>query len=267
MVLDANIQKVRDFYGIWKYADWQRVSPEEVLAVTGVGPVTLDHIRLLLAAHGFTLAGDRTPEYWQEHLERSKVETQITEDQDTHLICPFTIVVDTAEQQPFKFTGITADSDSQYRTYIVKTVHRSLGRHPDSTGDYSIEGYEGVIGIERKSVQDFVATVTEFGEGGRLERFRDECQRLSEMDASAIVIEGSLSDVLDVDDSHRKLTASKLKKIVFRLVVALTVDYQVPIMFCDSRPLAERFTFRFFEKYWKRKQEERNSIVKSIESL
>ena len=36
---------------------------------------------------------------------------------------------------------------------------QSLGRYPHSLGDYSIDGFEGRVHVERKSLQDVQATV------------------------------------------------------------------------------------------------------------
>ena len=61
MVLDTKILTVRQAFNIESLADWSRVAPDDVLSLDGIGPATLDHIRLYLAGNGQTLKDDRTP--------------------------------------------------------------------------------------------------------------------------------------------------------------------------------------------------------------
>ena len=56
---------------------------------------------------------------------------------------PATIVIDTREQEPYSF-------DSR----LVAAVRRAL-----PAGDYSVEGMEERVAVERKSLDDFVSTV------------------------------------------------------------------------------------------------------------
>jgi len=54
-----------------------------------------------------------------------------------------TVVVDTREQEPYTFeSGCT------------EVVRRAL-----PAGDYSIEGHEDSVAVERKTLEDFVSTV------------------------------------------------------------------------------------------------------------
>ena len=59
------------------------------------------------------------------------------------LLCPFVVLIDSAEQQPFPFTGIHADAASDNRPLVIRTKWQCLGRHPKSLGDYSIDGFQG----------------------------------------------------------------------------------------------------------------------------
>ena len=72
----------------------------------------------------------------------------------TPIYAPFTILIDSAEQQPFTFTGLRADSSKKYAPLIVRTEVTSLGRYPNSLGDYCIAGYERRCHLERKSLSD-----------------------------------------------------------------------------------------------------------------
>jgi len=255
MVLDSKIMAVRYYYGLWLFNDWSTIEPADVLKVDGVGQVTLDHIRLYLAAHGRTLKNDRTPEYWKQNLEHVRMAQQITEEQDESIVCPFTVLIDSAEQHPFTFTGFRADADFQYRPLIVRTKWQSLGRHPNQLGDYSIDGLVGRCHVERKSIKDCQGTILDFRKSGSRERFEHELANLSKIDAAMVVVEGSLNAVLTHRNDRRVREHKTVAKQLMRSILALQQDHKVPWMFCESRRMAEVATFRFLERYWKKQQE------------
>ena len=95
------------------------------------------------------------------------------------MICPFVILIDTAEQQPFGFTGIRSDAAHGNAEYQVNCRSFCLGRHPHSKGDYSIYGHVGRVGVERKSKDDAYSTF--LGWDGHRERFERELENLSAM--------------------------------------------------------------------------------------
>lgn len=166
------------------------------------------------------------------------------------IICPFTIVIDSAESQPFEFQGIRADAAKKNAEIIVPTVWECLGRYPFSRGDYSIVGYQGRVGIERKSVEDCIGTVLGWGE--RRERFAGELSVLAGMESACVIVEGSLGGCLEqMHDRGAKLIEAN-RKSFHRSIIALQQDYRVPWIFCDSRRLAEVTAFRWFERFWKR---------------
>jgi hypothetical protein len=100
---------------------------------------------------------------------------------------PFSILIDTAEQQPFEFTNIRADADKKYRPYNIHTERVCLGRHPDSLGDYSLTGGIGHCHVERKGQGDAYGTFLGFsrrGPSSRYDRFKHELENLSKLDAA-----------------------------------------------------------------------------------
>jgi DNA excision repair protein ERCC-4 len=174
-------------------------------------------------------------------------------------LCPFTILVDSAEQQPWTFRGFKCDAAKKHRPLEVRWKWQSLGRHPNGTGDYSIEGFENRIGIERKSVDDCRGTIlgwpkTEDGEelrSGRRDRFKQELENLSHLESACVVVEGTLEDVvLNVPD-HGTKTQQTQAKILFRSIVSFQQDYPVQWVFCDGKRWAETFAFRWMERFWR----------------
>jgi hypothetical protein len=176
---------------------------------------------------------------------------------------PFTILVDTAESQPFTFTGITADANKDERPLKINTRFCSLGRHPDSLGDYSIEGMLGRVHVERKSIEDCQGTVLgweskherEKGAAGRRERFKQELQNLAGIEAGLVVVEGTLPECMRTMPSWGKKDENLNAKIFFRSVQAFMQDYKVPWQFCSSRRMAEVACFRWLERFWKKEQQ------------
>lgn len=253
-MLDSKIRHLKQYFGIVRPEDWGDVSPAWVLSQDGIGRVTLDHLRIYLAARGLTLKDDRTPEYWQANLSAAKIGHVLGDDDDgpdRGIVMPFTVYVDTAEQEPFGFLGLRADAADGRRPLIVPTEPRCLGRHPDSLGDYSLSTGLGRCHVERKSMADAHGTI--LGWDGRRERFESELENLSRIEAGLVVVECSFGELLAEAPAWGRTSAEANRKSLFRSVVALQQDHRVAWQFCDSRPLAERATFRWLER-WHRKQ-------------
>ena len=178
---------------------------------------------------------------------------------------PYAILVDTAEGHPWTFQGIKTDSDKGYRTWVVETRHVCLGRHPRSLGDYSLDGFEGEIHFERKSVEDCQGTILgwpyqdEHGNyidgTGRRARFESELANLETIPWSAVIVEGTMADVWKTVQPHNsRKEVGTLRKILFRSVCAYQQDYKVPWFFCESRREAELTCFRMFERFVRKKK-------------
>lgn len=186
------------------------------------------------------------------------------------ITCPFTILVDTAEQQPWTFQGIRGDAKDDYRPLAVPWRYSALGRHPNSLGDYSIDGYVGQVAIERKSMEDCWGTVMGWesardqdrGTLGRRDRFKVELQNLAAVPVSAVFIEATLETCLQNMPSWGKRPAEINRKIFFRSVLSFQQDFRVQWLFVDGRRTAEVMAFRFLERFW-RKQKERERELSS----
>ena len=135
-----------------------------------------------------------------------------------------TIVVDRREQRPWRFSSAA----------IVElgTLHG---------GDYSVEGYEDLIGIERKSLGDLVGSLTT----GR-ERFGRALAALSACRWRAIIVEAPLCELLCGAYRSRATPTSMLGS-----VAAICAD-GVPIMFADDANCAAALAERLLVKFAKR---------------
>lgn len=271
-MLDSKIQLLKNHFGIATPADWQDVAPAMILSIDGIGPATLDYLRLCLAMRNITLRDDATPEHWKANLDKSKIgvvlgneEFELGEGEtlDTGIINPFTILIDSAEEHAYTFEGLHADSDRDNRPLIVPFEWQCLGRHPDSLGDYAIKGHVGRCHVERKSMDDAHGTFLGWGRSGkpdddgkrtgvtRRERFERELLNLSQIPHGHVVIECSFADLVSNAPEWGKRTAAENGKTLFRTVLAWQHRYpNVQWHFCADRRFAEIVTFRIFERFW-----------------
>lgn len=127
-----------------------------------------------------------------------------------------TIVIDSREQRPFSFAAEVAGS-----------VRKAL-----PAGDYSIEGNETVIAVERKTLEDFISTLVH-----ARERFIRELTKLRDYRFAWIIVEGSLDEVLRGRYASRVQPAALLG-----LTTWVMTEYQIPVLFAHDRPCARALT-------------------------
>ncbi len=269
-MLNSKLQQLKDYFGVTHPEDWQSITPAWILSIDGIGPKTLDYLRLLLANRGLTLKGDRTPEYWKQHIQEAQVVDTLGNEfidgatVDRGVICPFTVLIDSAEQHPFAFLGMKTDAaggnEAGPRPLIVPTERQALGRYPDSLGDYSLDTGLGRCHVERKSMEDahstFLGWARKGEDVGRRDRFEQELARLSDIEAGLVVVECSFADLVRFAPQYGRRTAQQNAKALFRSVLAWQQDYAVSWLFAESRDMAEKATFRWLER-WDRKNREK----------
>ena len=159
----------------------------------------------------------------------------------TPLICPFAVLVDSREQLPYSFAGLRADACDHYRPLVVELRGATL-----SEGDYSVEGLQGRVAVERKSAADLFGTI---GQGR--ERFIRELERLNGLDVAAVVVEAEWSEIFTRPPEHSQLPP----KVVLRSCLTWQQRFpHVHWVFCPGRAFAERVTFRILERAWKAEQ-------------
>lgn len=133
----------------------------------------------------------------------------------------FTIIVDTREQQPWSFEHYTV-------------ANRKL-----DAGDYSIEGLEHVLAIERKkSVNEIATNIIE-------PRFKDAIQRLSEHKYAFLLLEFDIDKVLSypIGSALPKRLWGRTKispAFLMKHVLDWQINYNIKVMFCGSSTDAEQ---------------------------
>ena len=148
---------------------------------------------------------------------------------------PFTIIIDTNEQLPYDFKSIKP--------------HPLTERRKLKTGDYSVQGLESLITVERKSLTDLFGSL-----GNGRKRFEREFQRMSEMKYAVLMIENDYKTMFGNPPSHSTIAPKK----IFRSLLAWSQRYGVHVFPMWSRPAAEKTTYlilkRFFDDYTDGKQ-------------
>ena len=135
------------------------------------------------------------------------------------------ILIDTREQLPFEFSNSV-------------TVQRAT----IDAGDYTVKGLTASVAVERKSVSDFVGSIT----GGR-DRFWNCCDRLSRLDFACIVVESSVEAVLAGD--YRSKTRPQS---VIGSALAIHVDFGIPVIWAGNRANAANITERLLTRLWRK---------------
>jgi hypothetical protein len=141
----------------------------------------------------------------------------------------FNIVVDTREQKPWAFAE-------------CNTVHKKL-----DTGDYSIEGLENFLCIERKnSVSEIANNISE-------QRFRDEIERMSNYLYKFILLEFSLQDVLDYPKGSnvppKMWSKIKIRPLyILKFLTELQIKDNIHVIFCDRPAAAEQMAFSIIKR-------------------
>jgi len=153
---------------------------------------------------------------------------------------PFTILIDKREKAPYSFHNIPADKKHGGGIYQPQTETKHL-----VTGDYSIEGYERKISVERKSLSDLFSTL-----GQRRAQFRDEHRRLSYKEFGVVVVEATMQDIINNPPPYSKMNP----ELVYRTVLSWSTTCRVPYFFCGDRRFAEITTFRVLLRAWQKMQ-------------
>jgi len=129
------------------------------------------------------------------------------------------IEVDTRERYPYRFAG--------------RPVERPRVALP--AGDYAVrDGDRVVAAVERKTLENFATSAVDGSIGLQM-------TELATLEAAAVVIEGRYSDLFKLDH----VEAGFVPELVARLQVR---HPGVPIVFAESRKLAEEWTYRFLAR-------------------
>ena len=141
----------------------------------------------------------------------------------------FTIIVDTREQKPWSFS------------------HHVTANHKLDTGDYSIEGLEHILSIERKrNVAEFANNITE-------RRFKDVIDRLSKIPHSFILFEFDFDKIMSfpIGSDIPKKIWDKIRvspSFIIKNIIGLQIEHNINIIFCGNSANAETIALAIMKK-------------------
>lgn len=141
------------------------------------------------------------------------------------------VAVPTARAQGLRRPMIVVDSGERYAyTFSRQQVDTTVRRLP--AGDYAVELDDQVVAsVERKSLADLVSSLLSGKLGYQL-------ADLAALPRAALVVEDRYSRVFALEHVRPAVVADGLAEVQVRWP-------SVPIVFGESRPLAEEWTYRF----------------------
>jgi hypothetical protein len=165
----------------------------------------------------FTRARGRDMVFWQSPRTRKQARPDVRlPTARAGGVVELEIVVDSHERYAYGFAG-----------QQVRTVKRGL-----ACGDYAVTLNDQVVAaVERKSLADLVTSLT----NGRL---RFALGELATLKRAAVVVEDRYSQVFTLDRVRPALVADGLAELQVRWPT-------IPIVFCETRKLAEEWTYRY----------------------
>ena len=134
----------------------------------------------------------------------------------------FTVIKDTREQEGYHF--------SKYDK-CEGMIERKL-----DTGDYSIEGLEEKICIERKASPEELATNL----GQKKHAFMNEIERMKPFRHKFILLEFSLQDLVDFPEGSRIPESQKAKvkisgKYMLKMLMEFQIKHNIHVVFCGNK--------------------------------
>ncbi|HET8640328.1 MAG TPA: histone-like nucleoid-structuring protein Lsr2 [Pseudonocardiaceae bacterium] len=165
----------------------------------------------------YTMARGREMVFWQSPRTRKQARPNVTTPTARAAGLPdLSIVVDSHERYAYRF----ADKP-------VTITRKAL-----TAGDYGLErGGRLVASVERKSLADLVTSLTT----GKL---KFAIAELATLPRAALVVEDRYSQIFNLTQTRPAVVADGLAELQVRWP-------NVPVVFCETRKLAEEWTYRY----------------------
>jgi ERCC4-type nuclease len=149
-----------------------------------------------------------------------------------------TAVVDTREQRPLDLTPLPT---------VTKTL---------VTGDYSVQGLQSIIAVERKSLPDLLGCV-----GGQRGRFDREVQRLLAYPVRALVVEATWLEIEAGGWKSKVTPAAVLGSLLG------WIGHGLPVVMAEDHERAGRFVSRLLLIAARRRWREARELLRNVELL
>ena len=132
------------------------------------------------------------------------------------------VIQDTRERTPWLFDEIAGVAEVRVQTM--------------ATGDYTLDGHEHIVCVERKSLADFAGSVTRGHD-----RFYRELERMQAFPVRAVIVECSVRRV-----ANNKYRSKLSPKALMAHAMTITFERQIPVLFAGSRYEAQVLAFTMF---------------------
>ena len=139
----------------------------------------------------------------------------------------YTILIDSREKKSYEF-----------KNSVVGTI---------PLGDYSIDGMQGEVAIERKSLADLFGTL-----GGGHARFKNELIQAQNLDFFAIVIDGTREQIKK-KDFPKSYKTKMLGYVILKQLDSIIVRYKLPVFFAADRSEGKQIVKGLLEAYLRSK--------------
>lgn len=149
-----------------------------------------------------------------------------------------TILVDSREQRPLSFAN--------FQNWVAGERVVAL-----PVADYSIEGMESLVALERKSLEDLIGTLTQ-----NRARFFRMCEKMTAYRWRAILVEATLEDI---KTPNATLFSGAHPNGIFGSLDAVETKFDIPVIYTSMyRQLAEEkaaswlskiFTYHYLEQH------------------
>lgn len=149
--------------------------------------------------------------------------------------CGFTVAVDDREKLPYSFTTLHANARQGGGLLLIPTARKRL-----ALGDYSIEGHEDAVAIERKSLDDLDQSLP------RRVHFVGRLERMNERKFAAVVIEATWLQIASEPPSCSRMNPLSVVRSLFAWTVRFPRVHWIP---AGSRAAGEAITYRLLEAF------------------
>lgn len=135
-------------------------------------------------------------------------------------------------------------------TYVMDTREKIPYQLPDAklkrlaVGDYTIEGFEDVLAVERKGYDDLFSCLT-----SKVERFTRQLKSLSRLKYKALCVDTTVT-AMKLGHVFAPITGED----AIQRLISLCVDHDIPVFFCDRH--GSTVCQMFLYSAWKRLMKE-----------
>jgi ERCC4-type nuclease len=137
--------------------------------------------------------------------------------------------------------GIGADTREQILWSFAPSIPVVVKKL--DAGDYVLLGAENRCAIERKSLHDFIGSIT-----WERDRFMRELEKLATYDFAAVIVEANVGDV------HRRRYRARVEPaVILSTAASIGVRFGLPVFFCGDAHSSADFAVRCFRRFYELK--------------